>query len=107
MSRIWCIAVALCFLGGSSVIEAQDVFVLPGSASANANVLVASATNLSALGAFNAGVGAYQALSKPDGNKFYIISSSGVVTVVDAGFTNPRQIAALPQAPTAAEVTPY
>ena len=106
MSRIWCIAVALCLLAASSAIEAQDVFVLPGSASSNTNVLVASATNLSALGAFNAGAGSYQALAKPDGNKFYIISNSGVVTVVDAAFTNPQQIAALPQSPTGAVITP-
>ena len=106
MSKIWCIAVALCLLAASSAIQAQDVFVLPGSSSANTNVLVASATNLSALGAFNAGAGSYQALAKPDGNKFYVIANSGIVTVVDAAFSNPHQIAALPQAATAAVITP-
>src|SRR5260370_40137648 len=101
MSRIWCITIALCLLGALSVIEAQDVFVLPGPASSNTNVIVASATNLSALGTFNASAGSYQVLARPDGNKFYVIANSGIVTVVDGPFTNAQQIAALPQSPTA------
>ncbi|MDP8980923.1 MAG: hypothetical protein M3O35_10060 [Acidobacteriota bacterium] len=106
MSRIWCIAVALCLLAAPSAIQAQDVFVLPGSASSNTNVIVASAASLSSLGTFNAGAGAFQVLAKPDGTKFYVISNSGVVTVVNSAFTNAQQIAALPQPPTAAVITP-
>jgi len=108
MSKFKLAVSALCLAAASSGLHAQDVFVLPGSTSPGANVFVYSAQPLSNVTGFPAGIGAFQALAKPDGTAFYVIANSKAqgVTVTGSTFATAQAAGSFTQAPTAAVLTP-
>jgi len=86
--------------------SAQNIFLLPGAGSLNTNVQVFS-PQLSNLGAFGAGSGAFLVVSNPGGTEFYVISTgSSQVTSVDSGFDTATAVATLGAPATAAAMSP-
>jgi len=100
---------AVCLvIAAASALHAQRLFVTPGANQASENIEVLTASPLSIIGGFQAGAGVFQVLGLPDGSKFYAIgtASNQSVTKVDSAFQIPANIAAYPQQPTAAVLTP-
>ena len=95
----------LFFAVAACVLEAQDVFALPGSASAALVAQVYSANPLSPItGVTTTGPGAFLALAAA--GKFYIIQASTSVAVTDSVFATVKSIGTFSQDPTGAVVTP-
>ncbi|HTW64675.1 MAG TPA: Ig-like domain-containing protein [Bryobacteraceae bacterium] len=97
-----CLAVAACAL------QAQRLFVAPGANQGGNNIQVLAVSPLSSITGFQAGDGTFLILGLPDGSKYYAIStaSSQSVTKIDSSFEVPEDIAAFPQPPTDAVLTP-
>ncbi len=85
----------------------QNVLVLPGATSSGSTVQVFS-SQLLPVNTFIAGNSAYQAFSKIDGSKYYIVANSGsqTVTTVDVSFANPKSLGNLLTQASAATLTP-
>jgi len=98
--------VYLCMV--AAALQAQDVFVLPGTSSNSQNVFVFTANPFVSITSFSAGAGGFQLYERPDGNRFYVISNTGSasVTSVDNSFSTPHSLGNLGQQPTAAVLTP-
>lgn len=98
--------VCLCMV--AAVLQAQDVFVLPGTNSNSQNVFVFTTNPFVSITSFSAGAGAFQVFEKPDGTKLYAVSNSGSATVtsVDNSFAAPHSLGNLGQQATAAVLTP-
>src|ERR1700680_4292746 len=88
----------------ASVLNAQDVFALPGSASAAQSALAYSANPLSQITGVSTGQGAFLVLAAA--KKFYIVQNSLSVGVTDGTFATVRSIGSFSQAPTGAVITP-
>jgi len=98
----------VCLCMATTALQAQDVFVLPGTNSNSQNVFVFTANPFVSITSFSAGAGAFQLFEKPDGSKFYAVSNTGsaTVTAVDNGFTSPHSLGNLGTQATAAVLTP-
>src|SRR5579862_5534861 len=101
----------LCALGvacGALVLQAQDVFVLPGAGSGDAAVASFAANPLSEISTFNAGIGSFLVLATPNAAKFYLIADSfnQTITSTDSSFLHPASVASLSTQATAAAITP-
>jgi uncharacterized protein (TIGR03437 family) len=102
---------ALCAFGlvlSAALLQAQDLFVLPG-AGANNGVAEAFVTNpLTTYRTFDAGVGSFALLPNLDASKFFIVSSSTTNSIfaVNGTFLAPTLVANLSTAPSQAIVTP-
>jgi uncharacterized protein (TIGR03437 family) len=101
-------ASAVCIAIAASQLHAQRLFVEPGANSTSQNVEALAVSPVSPVTGFQAGVGTFLILQKPDGSKYYAIGSSTnqSITVVDPAFAVPRNIAALPQPATTAVLSP-
>jgi uncharacterized protein (TIGR03437 family) len=88
-------------------LQAQDVFVMPGSSSSTQNLQVFSANPFSSITGFSAGVGSFLTLAKPDGTKFYVIANSGTATITstDTTFASPKTVASIGSPASAATIT--
>jgi uncharacterized protein (TIGR03437 family) len=89
-------------------LQAQDVFVLPGTSAGNGVVAVFASSPLSQISAFDAGIGSFLALPSLDATKFYIVADSTSQTIVstDTSFLHPVTVASLSSSATAAIMTP-
>jgi uncharacterized protein (TIGR03437 family) len=102
---------ALCAFGialSATLLQAQDVFVLPG-AGANNGVVQAFVTNpLTNYRTFDAGVGSFALLPNLDASKFFVVASStaGSIFAVNGTFLAPTLVANLSTTPDQAIVTP-
>lgn len=96
------------FVLSATMLDAQNLFVLPAANSGSATVNVFGTNPFAVSGSFAANPSATQVLSTVDGLKLYIISNSSVNTVmaVDSNFSTVRNIANLPQGAPAAIITP-
>lgn len=89
-------------------VNAQDVFVLPGSVNGSSTVSVFGESVFNAVGTFTANPAADLVLSNPSGSLFYVISNSGSDTIltVNSGLTSVTNIASLGQQATSAVLAP-
>ncbi len=99
---------ALCFALGAMVVQAQDVFVLPGVGTSTGAVAVFASSPLSEINTFNAGEGSFLVLPNLAATTYYVIANSTTQTITstDATFLNPVGVASLPNPATAAVLTP-
>ena len=102
---------ALCAVGlalSAALLQAQDLFVLPGAGGAN-GVAQAFVTNpLSSLGTFTAGVGSFALLPNLNASKFFVVASSSTNSVyaVEATSLQASLVANLPYPANQAVITP-
>ena len=101
-------APAICVLIAASALNAQRVFVEPGTNSTSQFVQAFASAPVSPITSFQSGAGTFLILEKPDGSKYYAIgnSTNQSITSIDPAFQVPRNIAALQQAATAAVLSP-
>jgi len=103
---------ALCALGvalGAMLLQAQDVFVLPGAGSNSGAAAAFNASPLGELTTFNSGSGSFLVLPTLDATTFYVIADSTTQTVTSTPATfqqSPTVVANLPSPATAAVITP-
>jgi uncharacterized protein (TIGR03437 family) len=103
---------ALCALGvavGSMLLQAQDVFVLPGAGSGSGTVAAFNVNPLAELTSFYSGNGSFLVLPTVDATTFYFIADSTTETVASTTSTfaqAPSVVANLPVPATAAVITP-
>src|ERR1039458_6402157 len=83
---------ALCLAAFAGVVSAQSVAVLAGAQGTSTSIPVFSANPVAPVSTTD-GVpaGAFQLLAKPDGSKFYLLTTSAGLTVLDRNFRNPVQ----------------
>jgi uncharacterized protein (TIGR03437 family) len=88
------LSVAICATGLAGALDAQQnrLFVLPGPSSISTTGTVYVADSLTLLQSFTAPSGSYKVLARPDGQRFYVVSTSNVapVTAVDQNGGNLR-----------------
>lgn len=99
---------AFCLAAFAGVLGAQSIAVLTGTQGSSTSIPVFS-VNPFALQTTVNGVppGAFQLLAKPDGSKYYVLSTSSGLTVLDRNFSLPRQIlTSLNASPTRAAFSP-
>jgi uncharacterized protein (TIGR03437 family) len=101
---------ALCAFGlaqSAMMLQAQDLFVLPGAGATSGAVQAFVTSPLTTFRSFNGGVGSFALLPNSDASKFFIVSSSTTNTILstDATFISPTLVANL-SSPTQALVTP-
>ncbi len=99
---------ALCLATFTGVLAAQAIAVLPGAQGSSTSIPVFTTNPLGPQGTAN-GVpaGAFQLLVKPDGSKYYLLSVSPGLTLLDRNFANPHQIlTSLNASPTKAALSP-
>jgi hypothetical protein len=104
MLRKSLVACLVFFVLAACVLEAQNVFALPGSASTALAAQVYSANPFSPITGVTTGPGAFLALAA--NGKFYIIQTSTSVAVTDSVFATVGSIGSFSQAPTGAVVPP-
>jgi uncharacterized protein (TIGR03437 family) len=99
---------ALSFGLGALLLQAQDVFVLPGAGSDSGAVAVFTANPLSKITTFDSGNGSFLAIPTLDGSKFFVIADSTAqsITVTDSTFLHPTVVANLSAAARKAVMTP-
>lgn len=94
----------------AAALSAQSVIILPGPGGASQSVPVFSGATLTQSSSVVTPAGAFAILAKPDGSKYYVISSSiaNPITVFDSSFSNPRTLAQnlFPTLPSLAAITP-
>jgi hypothetical protein len=99
---------AVFLIAFACLVAAQPIAVLPGAQATSTSIPVFSGNPLTPLLTTN-GVpaGASQLLPKPDGSKFYVLTTSPGVTVLDRNLNNPVQILqSLKAAPTTLTLSP-
>jgi uncharacterized protein (TIGR03437 family) len=98
----------VCLAAAASALQAQRLFVEPGASSSAQTVQVLTTAPVSPITGFQAGEGTFLVLGLPDGSKYYAIGSASnqSITAVDNTFLVPQDIAAFPQPPTAAVLSP-
>lgn len=104
--RVFC---ALSFgLSGLSLLQAQNLFVLPGPAATNGYVQALTTNPLSNYRVFQAGTGTFALLPNSNATEFYTVASSTTNSVLAFGDTllNPSVLANLPTSATQAVMTP-
>ncbi len=99
---------AFCLAVFAGALGAQSVAVLTGSQGTSTSIPVFSVNPFAQVTSVN-GVqpGAFQLLPKPDGSKYYILTTSSGLTVLDRNLSLPRQIlTSLNASPTRAAFSP-
>ena len=102
---------ALCAIGvalSAVLLQAQDLFVLPGAQSSS-GVAEAFVTNpLNVYRTFNAGVGSFTVLPNLAASKFFVVSSStsNSILAMDPTLLSPTVVANLPTPASQAVITP-
>jgi uncharacterized protein (TIGR03437 family) len=104
MLRKSLVACLVFFALAASVLEAQNVFALPGSASTAQVAQVYYTNPLSPITGVSTGPGAFLVLAAAQ--KFYIVQNSISVGVTDGTFATVRSIGSFSQAPTGAVISP-
>lgn len=86
-------AVAVCAALFAVAARGNNVILLPGPAGTNPTVNLFRAEPFESVGSFSASAGAFLALAKPDGSRYYFIARnpSNTVVVTDATLTNVLQ----------------
>ncbi len=99
---------ALCLAAFAGLVGAQSLVLLPGSQGTNTSIPVYTPNPLGPLTTIG-GVpaGASQLLALPNGTKYYVITNSSGITVLDRNLANARQIlTSLNAAPSLAAISP-
>ncbi len=102
---------ALCAVGfalPAVLLQAQDLFVLPGSGATNGEVQAFVTNPLTTFTTLDAGTGAFALLPNSAVSKFFIVASSNTNSVIatDRTFLAPAFVANLPAPATSALITP-
>ncbi len=84
------LCVAFVLLGAAAVLPAQNRLLLFPSGSSTVTVL--DAATLNTLGTVTASPFAFQGLATPDGSKYYIVGTDGILTIVNASNLSARQV---------------
>ncbi len=89
-------------------IQAQDLFVLPGTGSASGVVQALVTNPLATYRTFNAGTGSFALLPNLDASKFFVVASATTNSIfaMDATLLSPNLVANLPTSATQALITP-
>jgi uncharacterized protein (TIGR03437 family) len=102
---------ALCAFGvalSAVLLQAQDLFVLPGAGAASGTVQAFTANPLNTFRTFDAGTGSFALLPNLDASKFFVVatSSSNSIIGMDRTLLTPTLVANLPLPANQAFVTP-
>jgi uncharacterized protein (TIGR03437 family) len=102
---------SLCAIGvvlSTALLQAQDLFVLPGSQSTSGLVEAFLTNPLNIYRTFNAGLGSFAVLPNLDASKFFIVSSSTTNSILAVGPTllSPALVANLASSASQAIITP-
>ena len=102
---------ALCAFGlalSAVSLQAQDLFVLPGTGATNGEVQAFVTNPLTTFRTFDAGAGSFALLPNLDASKFFVVASSTTNSILatDRTFLAPALVANLPTPATQALITP-